>query len=299
MKYHRSNKEKVVVFGGSGFLGSHVADALSDAGFSVTIFDIAPSPWKKNDQEMIVGDLLDEKSVYDCLKGARYAFHFAGIADIGEAKKSPMATIKNNIVGSTTILECAVKSKLERIFFASTVYVYSNHGSFYRVSKQSVELLIEAYQQNFGLDYTILRYGSLYGPRSQQWNGLKKYVAQAVKEKEISYLGSGEETREYIHVWDAAKLTVEAIDPSFKNQYLTLTGTQVLTSKELLNMISEILGGKVNIKFLPENRDTDHYIKTPYRFTPRVARKIIPNMFTEIGQGILELIEEVYKSAEQ
>ena len=189
MKDYKSNNEKVVVFGGSGFLGSHVADALSQSGFLVTIYDIVPSPWKKPDQEMIIGDLLDEKSVYDALKGAHYAFHFAGIADIGEAKKSPMATIRNNIIGSTTILECSVKTNVERIFFASTVYVYSNHGSFYRVSKQSVELLTEAYQQNFGLDYTILRYGSLYGPRSQEWNGLKRYVTQAVKEKKNIIFG--------------------------------------------------------------------------------------------------------------
>jgi UDP-glucose 4-epimerase len=184
---------------------------------------------------------------------------------------------------------------VERILFASTLYVYSQQGSFYRVSKQAVELLIEAYHERFGLEYTILRYGSLYGPRAQEWNGLKRYVTQAVRQGRIDYPGTGEERREYIHVIDAARLSVEALSPDYANQRLTLTGTQILNSGELLRMIQEILGGKVEITFSPEQRNPEHYELTPYRFTPRVARKIVPNAFVDIGQGILDLVEEVYQ----
>jgi UDP-glucose 4-epimerase len=73
-----------------------------------------------------------------------------------------------------------------------------------------------------------------------------------------------------------------------------LTGTQILNSRELLNMVQEILGGKVELTFNPEQRNPEHYEMTPYRFTPRVARKIVPNVFVDIGQGILDLVEEVY-----
>jgi UDP-glucose 4-epimerase len=147
---------------------------------------------------------------------------------------------------------------------------------------------------HFGLEYTILRYGSLYGPRAQEWNGLKRYVTQAVREGRIHYPGTGEERREYIHVIDAARLSVEALAPDYANQCLTLTGTQILNSGELLRMIQEILGGKVEITFSPEQRNPEHYELTPYRFTPRKARKIVPNVFVDIGQGILDLVEEVY-----
>jgi len=68
-----------------------------------------------------------------------------------------------------------------------------------------------------------------------------------------------------------------------------------LNSGELLRMIQEILGGKVEITFSPEQRNPEHYELTPYRFTPRVARKIVPNVFVDIGQGILGLVEEVYQ----
>jgi UDP-glucose 4-epimerase len=286
--------DKTVVIGGSGFLGSHLADALTEAGYAVSIFDVRHSPWLRPDQEMISGDIRDEKALSECVAGARYVYHLAGIADIGEAARSPRATVEHNIIGSTAVLDCCLRAKVERILFASTLYVYSQQGSFYRVSKQAVELLIEAYHERYGLEYTILRFGSLYGPRAQEWNGLKRYVTQAVREGRIDYQGSGEERREYIHVIDAARLSVEALALDYANQYLTLTGTQILNSGELLRMIQEILGGKVEIAFNPEQRNPEHYELTPYRFTPRVARKIVPNVFVDIGQGILDLVEEVY-----
>jgi UDP-glucose 4-epimerase len=288
-------KDKVVVIGGSGFLGSHLADALAEAGYAVSIFDVRQSPWLRQDQEMILGDIRDEEALRDCIAGARYVYHLAGIADIGEAARSPRVTVEHNIIGSTAVLQSCLQAKVERILFASTLYVYSQQGSFYRVSKQAVELLIEAYHERFGLEYTILRYGSLYGPRAQEWNGLKRYVTQAVREGRIDYPGTGEERREYIHVIDAARLSVEALSPDYANQRLTLTGTQILNSGELLRMIQEILGGKVEITFSPEQRNPEHYELTPYRFTPRVARKIVPNAFVDIGQGILDLVEEVYQ----
>jgi UDP-glucose 4-epimerase len=287
-------KEKAVVIGGSGFLGSHLADALTEAGYAVSIFDARTSPWLRPDQKMILGDIRDEEALRECVAGARYVYHLAGIADIDEAARSPRATVEQNIIGSTVVLDCCLRAKVERILFASTLYVYSQQGSFYRVSKQAVELLIEAYQERYGLEYTILRFGSLYGPRAQEWNGLKRYVTQAVREGRIVYPGTGEERREYVHVKDAARLSVEALAPEHANQCLTLTGTQILNSNELLRMIQEIMGGKVEIEFNPEQRDPEHYEMTPYRFTPRVARKMVPNVFVDIGQGILDLVEEVY-----
>ena len=166
--------DKVVVIGGAGFMGSHTADILSERGFKVTIFDNKVSSWLRADQEMIVGDILDRDSVNAVVSGAKYLYHFAGSADIDEAKERPFNTIHLNIMGTTVALEAAVKSGVERFIYASTMYVYSPYGSFYRASKQAAEIIIETYQESFDLDFTFLRYGSLYGPRSQDWNGLRR-----------------------------------------------------------------------------------------------------------------------------
>ena len=291
--------DKVTVIGGAGFLGSHVADELSARGYSVTIFDQTPSPWAKPDQRMVMGDVLDRSSLADACDGARYVYHFAGIADIGEARINPYRTIEANVLGTTAALEAARSSGVERFVYASTMYVYSAAGSFYRASKQAAETIIETYGESFDLDFTLLRYGSLYGPRAQDWNGLHGYVRQVMKERRLDYPGSGDERREYIHVCDAARLSVDVLDSKHRNQAITVTGPQVLNSSELAEMIFEIAGIEPNVVFLQDERSEEHYRLTPYRYTPRQARKLVPSEFIDLGQGILEACEEVTLAAKQ
>jgi UDP-glucose 4-epimerase len=86
---------KVVVVGGSGFMGSHVADCLSDNGYQVTIFDQIYSPWLRADQKMVVGDILDEEVLERTIKGARFVYNFAALADLNQALNQPVKTVKN------------------------------------------------------------------------------------------------------------------------------------------------------------------------------------------------------------
>jgi len=286
--------DKVLIFGGSGFVGSHVADALTDNGYEVLMYDLKPSLYVRENQKMIIGDILDEEKINKVTKGARFVYNFAGIADIHEASERPIETVKHNILGNTIILEACRKWEVERFVFASTVYVYSTSGSFYRVSKQANELMIEACHEKYGLDYTILRYGSLYGPRADLRNGIYRFLWQAIVNKKIDYYGSGEEVREYIHVWDAAKLSVEILKPEYKNQSFVLTGHQILRGRELLTMIQEMLPFKIEIEYHSAESPL-HYKITPYNFTPKVGKKITTNIFIDMGQGLLQLIEEIYK----
>lgn len=286
--------KEVLVIGGSGFLGSHLVDHLNECGYDVTVFDNKKSPWIQNHQKIIIGDILNFNELRSAVAGKKFVFHLAGIADIGKADVNPKDTIISNIIGTTNVIEACCKETVDRLMFASTIYVYSQKGSFYRVSKQASELILENYHETLGLEYTILRYGSLYGPRSQDWNGFKRYISQAVKENRIIYHGDGQEKREYIHVKDAAKLTVQALEPRYSNRSLTITGSRVISSKELMIMIKEILGKDIDVKFINENRDPNHYTITPYRFTPKAASKIVPTDFYDLGQGILDMIEEVY-----
>ena len=84
---------KITVFGGSGFLGSHICDKLSDAGHSVTIFDIRKSPWLRDDQNMIIGNILDKDAVNEAVEKSDFVFNYAGIADIGESNNYPVEII--------------------------------------------------------------------------------------------------------------------------------------------------------------------------------------------------------------
>ena len=285
---------KAIVFGGSGFLGSHVADALTNAGYETTIFDIKESPYLQKGQKMIIGNILDDKAVNKAVKGNEVVYNFAGVVDIQEAHTKPIETVQNNILGNTIILEACRKNQVKRFVFASTVYVYSEAGSFYRSSKQACELIIENYYEVFGLDYTILRYGSLYGPRAGDSNWVYKTIKQAVTEGKITRYGDGEEVREYIHVEDAARCSVMILSEEFQNQSVIITGHQATRVKDIMIMIKEILGNKIELEFLSTDSSL-HYEMTPYTFNPKVARRFVSNSYLDLGQGLLQCLDEVYR----
>ncbi|TGM31727.1 NAD-dependent epimerase/dehydratase family protein [Leptospira biflexa] len=287
---------KVLVFGGSGFLGSHVADALSDAGHKVTIFDRNSSVWLRPDQTMVIGDLLDEKIVTAAVEGFDVVYNFAALADLNQALDKPVDSIRINVLGNSYILEACRRHKVKRFIYASTVYVFSREGGFYRCSKQASESYIEEYQKSFNLDYTILRYGSLYGPRSDESNGLYRIVKSALETGKISYEGSADSLREYIHVEDAAKASAVAMGDDFRNQSVVLTGQEPMKVIELLKMLAEILGRPDSVEFL-EGDQVGHYVRTPYAYQPKLGRKYIPPMHVDLGQGLLQLIEDVKNGA--
>lgn len=285
---------KVIIFGGAGFLGSHVADAFSDQGKEVVIFDIKKSAYLKPGQKMILGDILNERQVQKAVEGADVAYNFAGIADIEEASVNPPETIKRNILGNTYILEACRRAKVKRFVYASSLYVYSKMGSFYRSSKQACELIIENYNEIFNLPYTIIRYGSLYGERSDENNFIRRILKQAFTEGKIVRQGDGEELREYINVYDAARASCEVLLPEYKNQYVVIAGNQQMKVKDLLAMVREIFDNKVKIEYTEPVIST-HYEISPYTFSPKMAKRIVCRDYLDLGQGILELINKMHR----
>src|SRR3989344_3983086 len=286
---------KIIVFGGGGFLCSYVADALTEAGHNVRIFGRAKSEYLKPGQEMIIGDITDQAAFEAAVLGYEVVYNFAAVADIDVAKNNPIEVVKVNILGNTYALEAARKVGAKRFVYASSVYAYSRFGAFYSDSKLASEKITETYQRQYGLPFTILRYGSLYGPaRSNHLSSINKFINQAIKEKKISYPGTGEEVREHIHVRDAARLSVEILTPEFENQHILITGHQALKSRDVLIMIKEMLNYDVQIEFLNLG-NREHYHITGYSFQPGLAKRLIPNMSTDIGQGLLELIAEAHR----
>ncbi len=283
---------KIIIFGGSGFLGSHVADALHEAGHDVTIFDMRESPFLSEGQKMVVGDILDTEHVNRAVKRMDVVYNFAGIADINEAASMPIETVQYNIMGNTIILEAARLAEVKRFIFASTVYVYSNMGSFYRCSKNACELYIENYQQQYGLDYTILRYGTLYGTRADERNSVFRFLKEAMTSGSISYSGDGSEVREYINVLDAAKGSVEVLSEEFRNQHVILTGHQPMKVGDLFAMIREMLGKEVEVKYTKPDEKGAHYSITPHSFIPKVGKKLVSHYYTDMGQGLLICMQE-------
>ena len=291
---------KLLVTGGAGFLGSHLVDALVARGHAVTVLDRQPSRWLPPGVAMVQAELGDRAAVAAAVAGHDAVYHLAGFADLNAAKTRPLDTVHANIVGTVDLLEAMRAHGVQRLLFASTAYVYSREGGFYRCSKQACESYIEEYAATFGLRYTVIRYGSLYGPRADASNGVYRLLRTAMAEGRLAYSGGPDDIREYIHVEDAATLSADLLDAAYEGQHLTLTGASPTRAADLFTMFQEILGRPIAIDYRhTSGPGSGHYAVTPYAYTPRPGKKLVTTHYVDMGQGLLRMIEDIHREIDR
>ncbi len=283
---------KILVIGGSGFLGSHVVDQLVKNNYEVINYDLRKSTYAPSSVKQVIGDLNDVNLLNKSIRGVDIVYHFAALSDLNDSVNKPSETVQTNIMGTVNILEQSKINKVKRFIYASTVYVNSKEGSFYKCSKQAAELYIKEYFREYGLEYTILRYGSLYGPRSDERNGLYNIVKRAINEKILLYEGNKDAMREFIHVEDAAKSSVEILDKNYVNNNVILTGLESFKVADLLKLIGEMIDLNKEVEFVENDREK-HYIRTPYSYEENIGRKYIPENHIDLGQGLLQLVDYI------
>ncbi|CDG56944.1 NAD(P)-dependent oxidoreductase [Campylobacter coli] len=286
--------KNVLVFGGGGFIGSYVVEELLANNYNVLYADINSCD-SISMQHYRKCDIMQRKDVESLCQDMDIVFNFAGFANLDDAIANPLKTLELNVMGNMHILEGCRKCKIKRYIYASSAYAMSDKGSFYGISKLTSEKLIEEYFKKFGLKFTIIRYGSVYGEREYYNNYIYNLVKEAMLKGKISHGGDGEEIREYIHAYDVAKLALQIIENSeFENEYLILTGTERMQRKELFEMINEMLGGKIEISIKVSDYH-NHYKTTPYSFHPTRSKKLVANPHIDMGQGILECMKNIEK----
>ncbi len=293
---------KALVTGGAGFLGHHIIKELLRRGIKTVIYDLNEPPKFSCDQQnrdspplltYIRGDILDMDTLEAAMKGCDMVFHTAAVADIDEARHIPVKTMEVNVLGTVKCLEAARKIKVKRFLYASSVYTAGNRGSFYRVSKQTGESLCKTFSEEYGLNYTILRYGSLYGNESNQWNFIYGICKSLLTTGEFTYISSPDSEREYIHIHDASRETVRiALNEEFINKAVLITGHQRIKMKELFFMIQEILNKDLKIHYIPHEQHR-HYVMTPYSFEAEVPMRINLSTYVDISEGILDCLRSV------
>ena len=174
---------KILVTGGSGFLGSHVADELTKNGHKVIIYDLLKSKWLKKNQKFLLGNITDTKKLSRLMSKVDIVYNFAALGDLDKARFMPIETINFNILSLVNMLKLSKKFKIKRFVQASSVYADSEEGGFYGRSKRAAEDYMVEFDKTFTLPYTILRFGSLYGPRADNNNGIKKLIKSAKTKK--------------------------------------------------------------------------------------------------------------------
>ncbi|HEX5370112.1 MAG TPA: NAD-dependent epimerase/dehydratase family protein [Dehalococcoidia bacterium] len=260
---------RIGVTGGSGFIGSHVVDALVEAGHEVSVIDRLPP--RRFDVEHRDVDLMDGEAMKGAVASLDVLFHLAAYADVNDVARDPAGAVDTNIGGTLRALEAARANSVERFILASTVWVYSSvvlpqQGAsvdesalismdagrhLYTSTKLASELLVQDYLHMHGLPFTILRYGIPYGPRMRPSLVLPLFVHRALAGEALTITGDGSQQRKFVYVTDLARAHVVALQPQAENRTFNLDGNEEVTILRIAQTVLRLTASEVPLQFLP------------------------------------------------
>ena len=225
---------KILVTGGAGFIGSNVVDAYIEKGYEVVVVDDLSSGKKENLNKKAKFYKLDicDKALEEVFEeGIDIVNHHAAQVDVRKSIADPAFDARINIEGSLNILENCRKYKIKKIIFASSGgVIYGECGSVppnedspispispYGVSKYAMECYLSSYEKIYGLKYTALRYGNVYGPRQDPYGEagvVAIFSGKMLNNEEVNIFGDGEQVRDYVYVGDVVKANILCLENS-------------------------------------------------------------------------------------
>lgn len=259
---------RVGVTGASGFIGSHVVDALVGAGHEVAVIDLrAPH---RPDVEHREASILDSAAMNDAAAGLDALFHLAAVADVNDVVADPAAAIELNVTGTVRALEAARKNGVKRFLLASTVWFYSSIPPMegdtvdetalvdpaavrhvYTTSKVAAEMLCHDYWNMHKLSFTVLRYGIPYGPRMRFSLVIPVFVRKALRGEALTLSGDGSQHRKFVYVEDLARAHVLALGDAAQNQTYNLDGAEKISILRIAETVLRLTGADRPIEFMP------------------------------------------------
>jgi len=278
-------KKSIIVTGSDGFLGRKLVEKLKK---NNTVYGI---DIKSKFTKSINIDLTNKKKLLNSFKNKKidYIFHFGGISDIDFSVKNPDKTLKINIFSLINILNLALEKKINTIVFASSIYTYSNQGSFYKISKLACEEILYEFNRLYNLDYKIIRYGTVFGHDPDHKNSISKMVQQSRTTRKIVREGNGNELRKFIHIDDAINLTIKTISKKYsKFHYFDITGKKNYSIKNIVNKIKNNVPG-IDALFT-NHKNFHHYFSSPHNQVKHKIKKLSPRI-ENIDNHIRDLIK--------
>jgi UDP-glucose 4-epimerase len=250
---------RVLVTGGSGFIGSHVVDKLRDQGHEPVIYDLRPSPWHaEGSVETVLGSITDREAIRTALTERRIdaITHLAAVADVNDVHAEPGNAEEINARGTAAVLEAARVAEVQRVVYASTIWVYSDTDSetvsettllpppahLYTATKLAGELYCKSYQELYGVNYTILRFGIPYGPRAREAAVIPAFVNKAFAGEPLTLSGDGLQSRRFVYVEDLAEGVVAGLGDIAENRVYNLASDENVTIKRIAEVVQEIVG---------------------------------------------------------
>lgn len=257
----------VLITGGAGFIGSHLADALLAKGHAVRILDDLSTGKRSNLAlnnpriELIVGDVADATLVSRAAEGCKAVVHLAAVASVQASVDDPVRTHQSNFIGTLNVCEAMRQAGIKRVVFASSAAVYGNNGEGQAISediakapltpyasdKLASEYYLEFYARQHGLEPAIFRFFNIFGPRqdpSSPYSGVISIFAErAQKGLPIAVFGNGEQTRDFFYVGDVVKLLMQALElPQVEAGAVNVGLNKATSLNQLLAALAEVVG---------------------------------------------------------
>jgi UDP-glucose 4-epimerase len=241
---------KVLVTGGAGFLGSHVAKGLQEAGYQVIVFDLNPPEYG----DYIEGDLTKLDDLLRATKGVDFVCHLGGVGDVYLAFDRPYLAAASNVAGTANLMEACLQNGVRKVIYASTWEVYGkplyepldeehpcNPDHPYNISKLAGEQLTLSYDKLKGVKALALRLGTAYGEGMRPNSVFSIFIQKAMQGLPLTIKGSGTQTRQFTHARDIVRAFLRALDSPLHGDRFNIVSPEVVQIKQLAELIAEKL----------------------------------------------------------
>lgn len=292
---------KIVVTGGAGFLGSHVAMAVRSAGHDCVVLDVADIPHELGNAGVRrqQGSLTSVDELRRAFHGADAVLHLAGVGDVYLAAEKPPLAAELNVVGSANVAEACLAEGVARLVYASTWEVYghpqyepldekhpTNPDHPYNVTKLAGEQMLLAYDALKGLPVVALRLGTAYGTGMRPNSVFSIFIGRALRGEAITVSGDGRQHRQFTHAADVARAFVAAAESGVRREVMNIVAEEAVTIRELAEMVVAECPAPLSFG---EPRPGDI---APARVSAAKAREVLgwtPRV--SFAQGLRDLIE--------
>ncbi len=267
--------KKIIITGGLGFIGSHIADELIEDN-KVTIIDNLSSGKVNNlknpihENLTIIKDDLNNTNLDEILVDVDYIFHLAAMASVPLSVANPVKCNENNVVSTIKLLTAAKNQDVKKIVFSSSSAVYGNNTntplkenelmkptSPYAASKATCELYLQAFEESYGLKSVALRYFNVFGPRQDKNSDyaavIPNFINAILNNRQAIIYGDGEQTRDFIYVKDVAKANIAAAKSKYSGPINIGTGKK-LTVNKIYEIIADYLNCDLKPKYFNERK---------------------------------------------
>jgi UDP-glucose 4-epimerase len=272
---------RVLVTGGAGFIGSHVADALLAHGHDVTVLDDLSGGVRANvpaGATFVQGSVVDDRLVSDLFRTARfeYVYHLAAYAAEGLSHFIKRFNYTNNVIGSVTLINAAINTGVKGFVFTSSIAVYGRTPELpmtedtvpqpedsYGIAKHAVEQELRATRELFGLEYLIFRPHNVYGPRQniadRYRNVVGIFMNQILQGRPMTIFGDGTQTRAFSYIDDVAPVMAEAIgNGAAWNRVFNIGADRATTLNELAAQVAAAMGVAPQVVHLDARHEVAH-----------------------------------------